>query len=150
MHLTKLPCIQKMSCRIVCNLRKFDHITRPMYNLYWLHIQERIDYKLPASCSSATEEQHLNTLLTWCHKGNQNKQLKSSTSNVYQTKIFKTSQGTICLSPHMAQEYGMHYHLTYNRQTVLTPSGGDLRHIYSMLHMIRTNFLVLINYTLKY
>ena len=49
----------------------------------------------------------------------------------------------------MAEEYGMHYHLTYNRQAVSTPSEGDLRHIYSMLH-IRTNFLVLINYTLKY
>ena len=62
----------------------------------------------------------------------------------------KHLKGTIHLSPHMAQEYGMHYHLTYDRQTVSTPSGGDLRHIYSMLHMMRSNFLVLINYTLKY
>ena len=28
--LTKLQCIQNMACRIVCSLRKFDHVTQPM------------------------------------------------------------------------------------------------------------------------
>ena len=44
--LTKLQCIQNMACRIVCSLRKFDHVTQPMYDLHWLRIQERIDYKI--------------------------------------------------------------------------------------------------------
>ena len=39
MILTKLQCIQNMACRIVCNLQKFDHITRPMYDLHCLCIQ---------------------------------------------------------------------------------------------------------------
>ena len=46
MLLTKVQCIQNMACRIACNLQKFDHITRPMYDLHWLHFQERIDYKI--------------------------------------------------------------------------------------------------------
>ena len=32
--LTKLQCIQNMACRIVCSLRKFDHVTQPMYDLH--------------------------------------------------------------------------------------------------------------------
>ena len=32
MLLTKLQCIHKMACRIVCNLQKFSHITKPMYD----------------------------------------------------------------------------------------------------------------------
>ena len=44
--LTKLQHIQNMACRIVCSLRKFDHVTQPVYDLHWLCIQERIDYKI--------------------------------------------------------------------------------------------------------
>ena len=62
----------------------------------------------------------------------------------------KHLKGTIHPSPHMAQEFGMHYHQSYDRYIVLTPSGRDSRHISLRLHMIRTNFLVLINYTLKF
>ena len=44
--LAKLQCIQNMACRIVCSVRKFDCVTQPMYDLHWLCIQERIDYKI--------------------------------------------------------------------------------------------------------
>ena len=44
----------------------------------------------------------------------------------------------------MAQEFGMHYHLSYDKYKVLTPLGRGLRHICLRLHMIRTNLLVLI------
>ena len=36
--LTKLQHIQNMACRIVCSLRKFDHVTQPIYDLHWLCI----------------------------------------------------------------------------------------------------------------
>ena len=91
--LTKLQCIQNMACRIVCGLRRFDHVTRPMYDLHWLCIQERIDYKIACimfKCRDGTALQYLMDLLP---KGQSIWQLRSSSSNVCQIKFFKTSQG---------------------------------------------------------
>ena len=91
--LTKLQCIQNMACRIVCSLRKFDHVTQPMYDLHWLHIQERIDYKIPCimfKCCDGTAPKYIMDLLP---KGQSKWQLRSSSSNVCQIIFFKTSQG---------------------------------------------------------
>ena len=44
-QLDKVQCIQNMACRVVCQLRKFDHISLPMSHLHWLKVQERIKYK---------------------------------------------------------------------------------------------------------
>ena len=93
MLLTKLQGIQNMGCRIVCNLKKFNHITQPMYDLHWLCIQERIDYKIAYimfKCYRDTAPQYLMDLLL---KRQSKWQLRSSTSNVCQTKFFKTYQG---------------------------------------------------------
>ena len=45
-QLHKLQQIQNMACRIVCNLRKYDHITDSMKDLHWLKIHQRIHYKV--------------------------------------------------------------------------------------------------------
>ena len=82
-----------MACRIVCNLKKFDHITRPMYDLHWLRIQEKIDYIIACimfKCHRGTAIQYLMDLLC---KRQSKQQLRYSTSNVCQTKFFKTFQG---------------------------------------------------------
>ena len=91
--LIKLQCIQNMACRIVCSLRKFDHVTQPMYDLHWLYIQERIDYKIACimfKCCVGTAPQYLMDLLP---KRQSKWQLRSSSSNVCQIKFFKTSLG---------------------------------------------------------
>ena len=64
--LTKLQHIQNMACRIVCSLKKFEHVTQPMYDLHWLHIQERIDYKIACimyKCCDGTAPKYLMDLL---------------------------------------------------------------------------------------
>ena len=91
--LTKLHCILNMTCRIVCGLRKFDHVTWPMHDLHWLCFQERINYKIACimfKCRDGTAPQYLMDLLL---KGQSKQQLRSSSSNVCQIKFFKTSQG---------------------------------------------------------
>ena len=45
-QLNKLQQIQNMACRIVCNLRKYVHITNSMKDLHWLKICQRIHYKV--------------------------------------------------------------------------------------------------------
>ena len=129
MLLTKLQGIQNMACRIVCNLKKFNHITWPMYDLHWLCIQERIDYKIACimfKCHRGTAPQYLMDLLP---KGQSKWQLRSSTSTVCQTKFLTHLKDITHPSPHIAQEFGTHYHLSYDKHKVLTLSGWGLRHI---------------------
>ena len=119
--LTKLQCSQNMACRIVCNLQKFNHITQAMYDLHWLCIQERIDYKIACimfKCHRGPAPQYLIDLLP---KMQSKWQLRSSTFNVCQTKFSKHLKSKIHPSPYMAQEFGMHHHLSDDRQIVLTP-----------------------------
>lgn len=44
--LTKLQRVHNIACRIVCNIRKFDHITPHMYDLHWLPIKMRVRFKV--------------------------------------------------------------------------------------------------------
>ena len=45
-HLSHLQHVQNMACRVVCNLRKFDHVSPSMHSLHWLNVQERITFKI--------------------------------------------------------------------------------------------------------
>ena len=45
-QLDKPQRIQNMACRVVLNLKKFDHVSAHMKNLHWLRIRERIQYKI--------------------------------------------------------------------------------------------------------
>ena len=45
-HLSQLQCVQNMACRVVHNLRKYDHVSASMYSLHWLKVRERITYKI--------------------------------------------------------------------------------------------------------
>ena len=45
-HLSWLQCVQNMACRVVCNLRKHDHVSASMYSLHWLKVRECITYKI--------------------------------------------------------------------------------------------------------
>ena len=45
-HLSWLQCVQNMACRVVCNLRKYDHVSASMYSLHWLKVRECITYKI--------------------------------------------------------------------------------------------------------
>ena len=44
--LAKLQRIQNVGCRIMYNLRKYDHITEHIRDLHWLWAPERITYKV--------------------------------------------------------------------------------------------------------
>ena len=45
-QLSWLQCVQNMACRVVCNLRKYDHVSALMYSLHWLKVRECITYKI--------------------------------------------------------------------------------------------------------
>lgn len=45
-HLNKLQRVQNAAARLICNTPRFDHITPTLYNLHWLPIKFRIDFKI--------------------------------------------------------------------------------------------------------
>ena len=45
-HINKLQRLQNMSCRVICDLRKFDYISSAMTDLHWLKVNEHIIFKV--------------------------------------------------------------------------------------------------------
>ena len=44
--LRKLQAVQNAAARLICNTPRFDHITPVLYDLHWLPIKSRIDFKI--------------------------------------------------------------------------------------------------------
>ena len=49
----KLQRVQNAAARLVCGIRKFDHITPILKSLHWLPVQQRIEYKVLLLCFQA-------------------------------------------------------------------------------------------------
>ena len=90
-QLHKLQKIQNMSCRVVCNLKKYDHVSNHMETLHWLKICERICFKsttLMHSCIHGSTSKYLTDILPT----RQNKrQMRSSTSNILPSVLCKSA-----------------------------------------------------------
>ena len=81
-----------MSCWVICNIRKHDHISSVMKNLHWLRIPERIAYKLCLlvyKCGNNLTPQYLSDLL---QSRPSNRPLRSSQSDNICAAYFRNSQ----------------------------------------------------------
>ena len=81
-----------MSCQIICNISKYDHISSAMKNLHWLRIPERIVYKLYLlvyKCWNNLAPQYLSDLL---RSRPCSRPLRSSQSDNMYAAYFKNSQ----------------------------------------------------------
>ena len=88
----KLQWIQNMSCWIICNITKHDHISSAMKILHWLRIPERIAYKLCLllfKCQNNLVPQYLSDLL---QSRPCSRLLRSSQSGNIYAAYFKNSQ----------------------------------------------------------
>ena len=55
-----------MSCRVICNLGKFDHISSAMADLHWLKVNECIIFKVAVfmyKCVTSTAPKYLTDLI---------------------------------------------------------------------------------------
>ena len=90
-HLSWLQHIQNMACRVVCNLRKYDHVAASMKSLHWLIVREHISCKIACQvhqCKVWSAPQYLVDLLPIA---THNHSLRSSTSGNLQTAKYKAS-----------------------------------------------------------
>ena len=112
-NLFHLQCIQNMACRVVCNLRKHDHVSASMNSLHWLGVRECITYKiayLVHCCKMRTAPQYLIDVLPMA---THNRSLRSSTSGNLQSTKCRTSLAKQDLLVQLAQRYGTVYHLMF-------------------------------------
>ena len=81
-QLNKVQRIQKMACRIVCNLCKFDHVTSSMHDLHWLKILQRIQFKIACVVYKCINGQAPKYLIDLLPSKPKTQQLHSSTSEI--------------------------------------------------------------------
>ena len=90
-HLSWLQCVQNMACRVVFNLRKYDHVSASMNSLHWLRVRECITYKiayLVRCCKMGSAPQYLIDVLPLA---THNHSLRSSTSGNLPSAKCRTS-----------------------------------------------------------
>ena len=81
-QLHKLQKIQNMACRVVCNLKKYDHVSNHMETLHWLKIHERICFKIATlmhGCIHGSAPKYLTDILPT----HQNKQQMRSYNSAF-------------------------------------------------------------------
>ena len=91
-QLDKLQHIQNMSCQVICNLRKYDHVSPAMKGLHWVKIPERITYRLCLlvyKCHSNLAPRYFSGLLP---SRASRRLLRSSLSDNIHWVYFKNSQ----------------------------------------------------------
>ena len=81
-----------MACRVVCQLRKFDHITLPMSQLHWLKVRERIKYKTALFMFKCINNQAPQYLMDIILRKQHCRTLQLSTSNYIPPKFTRNSQ----------------------------------------------------------
>ena len=90
--LNKLQHIQNMSCWVICNIRKHDHVSSAKKDHHWLKIPERITYKLCLlvyKCWNNLAPRYLSDLL---YSRSSSRLLWSSQSDNIYGIYFKNSQ----------------------------------------------------------
>ena len=91
-QIDKVQRIQNMACRVVCQLRKFDHITLPMSQLHWLKVHERIKYKTALFMFKCINNQAPEYLMDIIPRKQHCRTLQLSTSNYIPPKFTRNSQ----------------------------------------------------------
>ena len=80
-RLQKLQTIQNLTCKVIYNKKKYDHIGMDMLNLHWLKINEHITFKIAVLvylCINGLAPDYLCDLLKYNH----NRHLRSSTKGL--------------------------------------------------------------------
>ena len=90
-ELCELQQIQNMAYRIVCNLRRYDHITDSMKDLHWLKIHQRIHYEVACLIFNCIRKSAPKYFIELILPVQHNRQLRSSVSDRCNSTYCKTT-----------------------------------------------------------
>ena len=80
-----------MACRIVCNLRKFDHVTSSMQDIHWLKIPYWIQFKIACIMFKCINGQAPKYLTDFLPSKQKTGHLCSYTSDSYPSTLHRSS-----------------------------------------------------------
>ena len=82
--LDRLQSVLNAAARLVCDSRKYDHISPLLCDLHWLRVPDRIKFRLAVltfRCRSNTAPAYLSRDLHWAADSDARRRLRSSSSN---------------------------------------------------------------------
>ena len=91
-QIEKLQRVQNMACRVVYNLRKYDHISDSLMGLHWLRVRECIKYKIACLVYRCQDKTAPNYLVDTLQTKTSNKDLRSANSTAIPTLKCKNTQ----------------------------------------------------------
>ena len=91
-QLEKLHRVQNMACRVIKNLRKYDHISSSLMGLHWLKVKECIEYKIACLVFRCRENTAPNYLADLLPTRTSNRDLRSTNSTAIPTLKCKNTQ----------------------------------------------------------
>ena len=91
-QLEKLQRVQNMACRVVNNLRKYDHISASLMGLHWLKVKEHIEYKIACLVFRCWEKTAPNYLAHHLPNKTSNRDLRSTNSTAIPILKCKNTQ----------------------------------------------------------
>ena len=91
-QLEKLQRVQNMACRVVNNMRKYDHISASLMGLHWLKVKECIEYKIACLVFRCRENTAPNYLADLLPTKTSNRDLRSTNSTAIPILKCKNTQ----------------------------------------------------------
>ena len=88
-HFTKLQLVQNSAARLVTRTKKFEHITPILFELHWLPVSFRINYKIAVitfKCLHGLAPLYLSELIEEYHP---TRTLRSSSQKLLKKKVVK-------------------------------------------------------------
>ena len=111
-QLEKLQRVQNMACRVVNNLRKYDHISDSLMGFHWLRMREHIKYKIVCLVYRCLDNTALNYLADLLPTKTSSKDLRSANSTAIPTLKYKNTQMREPPVQEMVQIHRTYYHVT--------------------------------------
>jgi len=133
----RLQSVQNATAQLIFGLQRSEHITRALISLHWLHIPERISFKLAVLTHRATDgagPSYFQSCFTRVVDMPSRRRLRSSGSDCLHVPIIRRS--TVAHSQLTAPRYGTTCRLTSQLRRHSRSSDSALRHFCSRDHTL--------------
>ena len=144
-QMDKLQHIQNMTCRVIFQLRKHDHIMQYLKLLHWLKRRERIAYKIAFLIHKCKDNQvpvYLQQLLPSKHHESL---LRSSMTEYLNSDICKNTHTLRSSFSAAGPRYEIYYHWTQKQKNALIPSRRSLKLIFLKYHVHKILYFIYVN-----
>ena len=108
-YIDKLQRIQNCAAKVIFKKKKFDHVTPLLYDLHWLPVRERINFKVATFCFKVFENSAPSYISSLLKKQTSARQLRSSSDkSLLKVPLPKSKSYGKRSFTFLLQNYGIH------------------------------------------